>query len=63
MSSYGESNIEKKYHMTEEIIAISKVFQKGKVQVPSDVRKMLGIKDGRKLVWKLKEGKIFVEAA
>lgn len=55
--------IEKKYHVTEEIIAISKVFQKGKVQVPSDVRKMLGIKDGTKLVWKLKEGKIFVEVA
>jgi len=49
--------------VTEQIIAISKVFQKGKVQVPSDVRKMLGIKDGTKLVWKLKEGKIFVEAA
>jgi len=33
------------------IVATSKIFQKGKTQVPSEVRKDLGLKDGDTLVW------------
>ncbi|MBA7679820.1 hypothetical protein ES703_88124 [subsurface metagenome] len=33
------------------IIDVSKLFQKGKTQVPEEVRKMLDVFDGDKLVW------------
>jgi bifunctional DNA-binding transcriptional regulator/antitoxin component of YhaV-PrlF toxin-antitoxin module len=34
-----------------QIVATSKIFQRGKTQVPSQVRKDLGLKDGDTLVW------------
>ena len=37
--------------MAEQIVATSKIFQKGKTQVPSQVRKELDLKDGDTLVW------------
>ena len=37
--------------LTEQIVATSKIFQKGKTQVPSQVRKELDLKDGDTLVW------------
>ena len=37
-------------------ISISKVFQRGKTTIPSDVRKNLGIKDGDKVIWLFKNG-------
>jgi len=52
-----------KYQATERTIDISKVFDRGKTQVPSDVRKLLGLKDGDKIVWKLENGKVVVEVA
>ncbi len=35
-----------------DIIAVSKVFQRGKTVLPSEVRKLLNIKDGDKIVWR-----------
>jgi len=47
---------------TSKICDVSKVFQHGKTQIPSDVRKFLELVDGNKLVWyKDNDGKIFVE--
>jgi len=52
-----------KYQATESIIDVSKVFDRGKTQIPSDVRKILGLKDGDKIVWKLENGKMTVVLA
>jgi len=52
-----------KYQQTESTVDVSKVFGRGKTQVPSDVRKLLGLKDGDKIVWKLENGKVVVEVA
>jgi bifunctional DNA-binding transcriptional regulator/antitoxin component of YhaV-PrlF toxin-antitoxin module len=40
-------------------VATSKIFQKGKTQVPSQVRKELDLKDGDTLVW-IKIGERYV---
>jgi bifunctional DNA-binding transcriptional regulator/antitoxin component of YhaV-PrlF toxin-antitoxin module len=40
-------------------VATSKIFQKGKTQVPSQVRKELDLKDGDTLVW-IKFGERYV---
>lgn len=42
------------------IIALSAVYQRGKTQVPSEVRRFLGLEDGHKIVWILSEGEIVV---
>lgn len=47
-----------KYRVDNEILGVSKMFGKGRVQVPADVRKILGIIDGQKIVWRLKDGEI-----
>ncbi len=52
-----------KYQATESTIDVSKVFDRGKTQIPSDVRKLLVLKDGDKIVWKLENGRVFVEVA
>ena len=52
-----------KYQETTSIVEVSRVFGRGKTQIPSDIRKILGVKDGTKLVWKLEGGKIVVELA
>ena len=52
-----------KYQATESTIDVSKVFDRGKTQIPSDVRKLLVLKDGVKIVWKLENGRVFVEVA
>lgn len=49
-----------KYRVDNEILGVSKMFGKGRVQVPADVRKILGVTDGQKLVWKSKDGEIVV---
>ena len=46
---------------TEEIRATSKVFQRGKTQVPSEVRRSLGVKDGDTLVWIIAEGRWIIK--
>ena len=45
--------------MTEQIVATSKIFQKGKTQVPSQVRRELDLKDGDVLVW-IKTGERYI---
>ena len=51
------------YRESRRIIDISKLFQRGKTQVPAEVRKLLNIKDGDKLLWYSEDGKIVVEKA
>lgn len=45
--------------MKEQIVATSKVFQKGKTQIPSQVRRELDLKDGDIMVW-IKMGERFI---
>jgi len=52
-----------KYTVNRRIEAISKLYQHGKTQVPSEVRKSLGAKDGDKLVWIVEGNKWVVERA
>lgn len=35
-----------------DIVAVSKVFQIGKTVIPSEVRLILGVSDGDKVVWR-----------
>jgi len=49
------------YQATRKILAVSKLYQRGKTQVPSEVRQILNVKDGDKLVWVIENGKIIVE--
>jgi AbrB family looped-hinge helix DNA binding protein len=42
--------LSKRYEV-EKIECLSKVYQKGKTQIPADVRKDLKIKDGDKILW------------
>ena len=42
-------------------IDISRVHSKGRVQIPVDVRKHLGIEDGDKIIWYRELDKIYVE--
>jgi len=52
--------ITEKYQVNNTIVGVSKMFGAGKTQVPADVRKLLGIIDGQKLVWKVKDGEVVV---
>lgn len=54
MPSYEESKL---------LIDVSKVYGKGKTQIPSDIRKMFLITDGDKLKWFVQGGEIIVERA
>ena len=51
------------YRETRKVIGLSKLFQRGKTQVPSEIRKLLQIKDNDKLLWISEDGKIIVERA
>lgn len=52
-----------RYEQTRKIVALSKVYQHGKTQIPKDVRESLNIRDGDKLLWVREEGKWVVEKA
>jgi len=52
-----------KYQETRKIHAMTKVFQKGKTQVPSEIRHALGIQDGDNLLWIVENGKWIIERA
>jgi bifunctional DNA-binding transcriptional regulator/antitoxin component of YhaV-PrlF toxin-antitoxin module len=52
-----------KYQPSKKMLDISKVYQHGKTHIPCEVRKVLGIKDGARLIWTLDNGKIVVEIA
>ena len=43
------------------IVALSKIFQYGKTQVPHEVRNVLHVEDGDKIVWYSESNKIFVK--
>ena len=45
------------------VIAISTIFQRRKTQVPAEVRKLLNIMDGDKILWVQEGGRIYVEPA
>jgi len=48
----------------EEIIELTTIFQKGKIQIPIEVRKRLHLKDGDKVVWiQTVDGKIYIKKA
>jgi bifunctional DNA-binding transcriptional regulator/antitoxin component of YhaV-PrlF toxin-antitoxin module len=52
-----------KYQQTQKIRAMSKVYQRGKTQIPSEVRRDMGVQDDDRLLWILKNGKWFIEKA
>jgi bifunctional DNA-binding transcriptional regulator/antitoxin component of YhaV-PrlF toxin-antitoxin module len=52
-----------RYEQTRRIRAISKVYQRGKTQVPSEVRKALGLEDQDRILWIIENGKWTVEKA
>jgi len=52
-----------KYAIEEKIIALSRVYQRGKTQVPKEVRDILGIEDGDKVLWLFESGKLIVRKA
>ena len=43
------------------VVALSKIFQHGKTQVPLDIRHFLDVKDGDKMLWFSDEKKIYVK--
>ena len=62
----GKEMDEKKYRLVEmgyKEIHISRVFQKGKVIIPSEIRKTLGIHDGDKVIWIFKDGNYIMRKA
>jgi bifunctional DNA-binding transcriptional regulator/antitoxin component of YhaV-PrlF toxin-antitoxin module len=52
-----------RYQETRKIHAISKLYQKGKTQIPSEVRRSLGLADGHKILWIVEGGKWVIEKA
>ena len=49
--------------MSDEVIATTKVFDRGKTTIPSEIRGDMGLSDGDKLVWKRDNlGRYFIEA-
>jgi AbrB family looped-hinge helix DNA binding protein len=52
-----------KYSETKRLVAMSKVYQHGKTQIPAEVRKALGLKDGDKILWIVESGKWVIERA
>ena len=52
-----------KYEVGKRTLGLSKVYQQGKTHVPSEVRRLMNVKDGDRLLWKLENGKIVVELA
>lgn len=50
--------------MSDEVIATTKVFDRGKTTIPSEIRLEMGIVDKDKLVWKRdNSGRYFIEKA
>ena len=50
--------------MSDEIIATTKVFDRGKTTIPFEIRVGISISDGDKLVWKRNNlGRYFIEKA
>ena len=52
-----------KYQVNRKTLGLSKLYQHGKTHVPSEVRKMMTVKDGDRLLWFVENGKVVVEVA
>lgn len=49
------------YESRRNLLNVSRVFQRGKTQVPRDVRDALELVNGDKLFWFLEGGRVYVE--
>ncbi len=50
--------------MSDEVIATTKVFDRGKTTIPSEIRRRMNLSDGDKLVWKRDNlGRYFIDKA
>ncbi len=45
------------------IVAVTKMLCRGQTYIPSDIRRMLGLKGGDKIVWIEENGKVFIQKA
>ena len=55
---------ERRYIVSSKVIlSTSKIFQKGKTQVPVEVRSKLGLYDGDTVVWVFERNRVYVESA
>jgi len=52
-----------KYQVNRKILGLSKIYQHGKTHIPSEVRELMAVKDGNRLLWVVENGKIAVEVA
>ena len=52
-----------KYPAPLQTLGLSKVFQRGKTQIPKEVRQVLGIKDRDKILWYFKDREVYVKKA
>jgi len=50
-----------RYAVNRRTLGLTKVYNHGKTQIPRDVRKLLKIKDGDRVLWLIEDGKIVVE--
>ena len=50
-----------KYQPEKQFLGSGKVYQHGKIQIPRDVRRKLGLTDGSFIMWYLEDGKILIE--
>lgn len=55
------SGQEGRYRLVKGILAISRLFQYGKTQIPRDVRVALRLNDGDKIIWYSEENRIYIE--
>ena len=58
LNPYSKYKVENDKNKEREVQAVSTLFAKGIIQLPSPVRKHLGVKDGEKII-SIKEGNRF----
>lgn len=46
---------------TEKPVAITTVHANGRTQIPSDIREILQLKDGDRVLWYYRNGKVYIE--
>lgn len=49
--------------VSKRIIGVSSLFQRGKTHIPVDVRNILNVEEGDKIVWVLENGKLYIKSA
>ena len=50
-----------RYVVNRRTLGLTKVYNHGKTQIPRDVRRILRIEDGDRVLWVLEDGKIVVK--